>query len=503
MIKHYSLTTMIALGANILLTISPAAVLSWDFATGNDYVSVATDTDEVWELEINKYYGTIFTVGDNDGSSFQDTGNYVQIEYKWDANDWDDEAGTLYYLGRDELDDRWFLCDTYFQDGIWPWQCNEYNLFASFAFEPNQNNDWTGILKFQYRVKYTTYCVLTCSAWSEWADVYITVQPSSPPAPQDDDFTIERWEYLSYKEGCITPKFWPVDNDICSYNNDEGPCPSVEVSLGTPDENGNGDPITFLDTNEGGSVYLYASSNYAAKGPYYIDYFPPKDTDFAGTDCFAYFISEAGVTSEEEAIICITVEGEPPVAYDDEAFTTTGEPVAIQILGNDEFHDFDSLFISWTDVPDGDTVSNNGDGTVTYTPSEALVSGTRQFQYTIADDWGKSTGTVLVTIDYYFYRTSIDDTIYLSPGSTVVFDVGDNDYNPDGDKLQTRDAENDTNYVHCLQTRYTFDGTVVTLKAREEGDDLFEIGHTCQVHYYYDDYDSVEGTINIVMAEGT
>lgn len=87
-----------------------------------------------------------------------------------------------------------------------------------------------------------------------------------------------------------------------------------------------------------------------------------------------------------------------PNANADSAFTGIDTPITISVLANDSDAENDPLTIdSFTQGSNG-TVSNNGDGTLTYTPAVGFV-GSDQFTYTITD--GKSgfdTATVTIVV---------------------------------------------------------------------------------------------------------
>ena len=92
-----------------------------------------------------------------------------------------------------------------------------------------------------------------------------------------------------------------------------------------------------------------------------------------------------------------TPENTPPVASNDSATTNEGTPVVIDVLANDSDFDGDALTIeSVTQGTDGSVV-DNGDGTVTYTPTSAAPYEDT-FTYTVIDDFG-GTAQATVTVD--------------------------------------------------------------------------------------------------------
>jgi hypothetical protein len=90
----------------------------------------------------------------------------------------------------------------------------------------------------------------------------------------------------------------------------------------------------------------------------------------------------------------------PPVAVDDAASTLVGTAVTINVLANDYDPDGDTISImSFTQGTHG-TVTDNGDGTLAYTPVSAAPASTDTFTYTITDgDPLTADATATVTID--------------------------------------------------------------------------------------------------------
>jgi len=72
--------------------------------------------------------------------------------------------------------------------------------------------------------------------------------------------------------------------------------------------------------------------------------------------------------------------------------------VVINLLANDSDADGDPLSIAALTVPSGGAVTDNNDGTVTYTPA-ANYNGSDVFSYTLGDGrGGTATGTVSVVV---------------------------------------------------------------------------------------------------------
>jgi VCBS repeat-containing protein len=164
------------------------------------------------------------------------------------------------------------------------------------------------------------------------------------------------------------------------------------------DSDAEGDAVTavFDSPPAHGELTLYHDGSFA--------YTP--DPDFAGADSFTYRASD-GLTESAPATVAITVSPveDPPVAVDDEATTPEDTAAVIPVLANDtdpDSGDTLSVDLQASAASDG-SVSDNGDGTVTYAPSQDF-HGTDGFEYT-ADDGNGGTATAHVTV----HVTSVND----------------------------------------------------------------------------------------------
>ena len=109
-------------------------------------------------------------------------------------------------------------------------------------------------------------------------------------------------------------------------------------------------------------------------------------------------LSRAGtytiVGSENCAAACTA-----PTANPDSATTTENQAVVISVLNNDTDGGSPPLTVTAVSQPSRGTATNNGNGTVTYTPSNGFV-GTDTFTYTIRNGCGATaTGNVTVTVN--------------------------------------------------------------------------------------------------------
>ena len=132
-----------------------------------------------------------------------------------------------------------------------------------------------------------------------------------------------------------------------------------------------------------------------------------------------------------------TLDSEPqePDANDDTGVTTVSTAVVVDVLANDTDPQSDPLTIVALSTPSNGMATDNGDGTVTYTPTAGFI-GTDTFTYTVADpDGNTDTATVTVTVN--------DD----GPGPNYIVegtdgdDLIDYDYtgDPEGDLIDHND----------------------------------------------------------------
>jgi immune inhibitor A len=141
--------------------------------------------------------------------------------------------------------------------------------------------------------------------------------------------------------------------------------------------------------------------------------------------------------SVSKLVVATTCSNNAPFANDDEATTTTGTPVTINVLGNDGDPDGDTVSVSSVGAAGHGSVADNHDGTVTYTAATGY-EGPDSFDYTIGDGRGGSdTGTVSVTVTGAANRAPVanDDAGTTVESQPATIDVLGNDTDPDGDAL--------------------------------------------------------------------
>jgi ribulose-5-phosphate 4-epimerase/fuculose-1-phosphate aldolase len=119
---------------------------------------------------------------------------------------------------------------------------------------------------------------------------------------------------------------------------------------------------------------------------------------------------------------------------------------AQELLSNDSDDDGDSLTIESIGQPGNGSLTDNGDGTYTYTP-DADFSGSDSFTYTVVDgNGGEDQATVTVDVEGTpDAPNATDDSANVRTDGTVTLDVLANDSDPDGDPIHIDGFEQPAN----------------------------------------------------------
>lgn len=195
-----------------------------------------------------------------------------------------------------------------------------------------------------------------------------------------------------------------------------------------------GDPLTLTAANsEQGEVIINDDGTVT---------FTP-DPDFSGDAQVSYTI-EDGHGGTDDGLVALTVNpiNDAPVAQDDMASTPYGEAVVIDLLANDTEVDDAPESLGITDLTsEGGSVTDNGDGTVTFTPDDGFT-GEAVITYAVVDpDGAKDTGEAVVAVgDGNAPPVAEEDSIETDEDTAVVIDVLANDSDPDGDPLTLIEA---------------------------------------------------------------
>lgn len=163
---------------------------------------------------------------------------------------------------------------------------------------------------------------------------------------------------------------------------------SVIIDVLANDSDLDGDPIGVVELTQPG----HGTATLAPGGT--ITYSPALD--FSGDDSFTYTIGDGAETGTATVTVDVNTS---PAAVDDVAETTVNAAVIVAVLANDSDPDGDSLAISGFTQGGFGTVSDNGDGTLSYR-SSAERFGTDTFTYTASDGRG-GTDTATVAVDVW------------------------------------------------------------------------------------------------------
>ena len=239
-----------------------------------------------------------------------------------------------------------------------------------------------------------------------------------------DSFTFrvfDGYEYSSYATISITVNpvnDAPVANDDSVSTNEDT---AVDISVLTNDTDVEGDPISITGftqpshgvvTNNGDGTLKYTPS-----------------LNYNGPDSFTYTINGG-----DTATVSITVNpiNDAPVAVDDSATTNEDTAVDISVLTNDTDVEGDPISITGFTQPSHGVVTNNGDGTLKYTPSLNYF-GSDSFTYTIN---GGDTATVSITVNpINDAPVAVDDSATTDEDVEVDIDVLANDTDVEGDPI--------------------------------------------------------------------
>lgn len=202
----------------------------------------------------------------------------------------------------------------------------------------------------------------------------------------------------------------PVASDDAASTNEDV---AVVVDVLENDSDADGDTLSISNVTaaSNGSVVINSDKTitYTPKGNY------------NGSDSFTYTVTDGnGGSDTANVAITIAAVNDAPVAADDSATTEENTAVVIQVLKNDSDVDGDALSISAFDAltTDGGIITDNGDGTLTYTPLEGFT-GTDSFGYTVSDGNGGS-DSATVTVDVQ--KAAVTGTSHVGDldASTVV-----------------------------------------------------------------------------------
>ncbi|MFN3235325.1 MAG: Ig-like domain-containing protein, partial [Gammaproteobacteria bacterium] len=219
----------------------------------------------------------------------------------------------------------------------------------------------------------------------------------------------------------------PYNITISSNTIDENLAAGIQIGvLSATDNAGDITSLVFTEVSDTGSKF-YISGNIL----YADDTF---DYETATSYTIGIKVQDAsGANNTETLTIYVNDRNDPPVANPDSGTVAEDSgSVTINLLANDEDLENDSFSIQSLITPGNGAVSNNNDGTVTYTPNQDF-NGVDTFEYTITDtNGGSSTATVTINVTPVndapvatndTFSTDIDTTIEISFNDIVGNDI--------------------------------------------------------------------------------
>jgi VCBS repeat-containing protein len=209
--------------------------------------------------------------------------------------------------------------------------------------------------------------------------------------------------------------------DINLTGNDTDPDASDDLEIESIDTTGTLGSVTINPDDD--------SVSYDANGA-----FESLGVGETATDTFTYTVTDGNGGMSTETVT-VTVEGvnDAPTAVDDASTTDFNTPVTFDVLDNDTDPDTsDILEITGATSPNG-TVDNNGDGTLTFTPTPGF-EGPAEITYTISDgNGGTDEGVWTVTVA----EQPLDGIVSGTDDGELI----DVDYlgDPEGDRVDNND----------------------------------------------------------------
>jgi hypothetical protein len=158
---------------------------------------------------------------------------------------------------------------------------------------------------------------------------------------------------------------------------------AAEEGLLANDTDSDGNPLTIsltgtLSTDKGGTMELDVEGGFT--------YTPASN--FFGTDTISYTVTDSQhAQSTGTVTINVSPSDDPPAAFDDAKTIDEDNTVVIHVLENDVEVDGENLTIVDVTAPSNGEVTDNGDGTITYTPATNYY-GADSFEYSISDESG-------------------------------------------------------------------------------------------------------------------
>jgi subtilisin-like proprotein convertase family protein/Ca2+-binding RTX toxin-like protein len=244
--------------------------------------------------------------------------------------------------------------------------------------------------------------------------------------------TLNSWS-LAIRER--VPNQVPVAGDDAFATSEDTALVMTTASLLANDTDAEGGPLTILAWTQpaNGTLERLASGDFR--------YTP--NAHWHGMDAFTYTLSDGqGGAATATVTLTVTPVNDAPVAGNDSVTTPRNQALLILIsdlLANDTDVDDDVLSITGFSQPGNGVLVDNGDGSLSYTPTTGFY-GTDSFTYTVSDgQGGTATGTVTISVtrdnaapvaENDAFTTAEDTALAIGAASLLA-----NDSDPDGDTL--------------------------------------------------------------------
>ncbi|MEM6488074.1 MAG: Ig-like domain-containing protein, partial [Pseudomonadota bacterium] len=157
-----------------------------------------------------------------------------------------------------------------------------------------------------------------------------------------------------------------------------------------------------------------------------------------GLDSFSYTLSDGrGGTDTATVTLLIDTPNTAPVAVDDAFVTDEDTPLIFSLVDNDSDPEGDDLEADPPSTLANGRISDNGDGTFTFTPFED-ANGTDSDNYRLSDGRGGiDFATLTITVNpVNDAPLPGEDLAFTDPGTPVTIDVLANDTDVEGDALE-------------------------------------------------------------------